>query len=94
MIEVASVVRLAPKARLRFDRLRQQHMLLYPERGLVLSPTAADVVALLDPGRPVAAIVNEMLAKYDTVDRAAIERDVLELLRHLADRGLVDEVTP
>jgi pyrroloquinoline quinone biosynthesis protein D len=94
MIDVASVVRLAPKARLRFDRLRKQHMLLYPERGLVLSPTAADVVALLDEGRPVAAIVDKMLAKYDTADRAAIERDVLELLRELADRGLVDEVTP
>jgi coenzyme PQQ biosynthesis protein PqqD len=94
MIDVASVVRLAPKARLRFDRLRQQHMLLYPERGLVLSATAADVVALLDEGRAVGAIVDKMVDKYGEDSRAAIARDVLDLLRDLADRGLVREVAP
>ena len=94
MIDVASVVRLAPKARLRFDRLRQQHMLLYPERGLVLSATAADVVALLDETRAVSAIVEQLVAKYGEENRAAIAQDILELLRDLADRGLVAEVTP
>jgi pyrroloquinoline quinone biosynthesis protein D len=94
MIDVASVVRLAPQARLRFDRLRQQHMLLYPERGLVLSPTAADIVALLDETRAVAAIVEQMVAKYGEGNRAAIAEDVLELLRDLAGRGLLAEVSP
>jgi pyrroloquinoline quinone biosynthesis protein D len=94
MIDVASVVRLAPKARLRFDRLRQQHMLLYPERGLVLSPTAADVVALLDAAREVGAIVEELVGKYGESKRADIAKDVLDLLRDLADRGLISEVTP
>jgi pyrroloquinoline quinone biosynthesis protein D len=94
MIDVASVVRLAPKARLRFDRLRQQHMLLYPERGLVLSPTAADIVELLRETRAVRAVIEQLVAKYGGADPAAIERDVLELLRDLADRGLVAEVTP
>jgi pyrroloquinoline quinone biosynthesis protein D len=92
MIDAASVVRLAPKARLRFDRLREQHMLLYPERGLVLSPTAADVVALLDQSRQVAAIVDELVSKYGEKRRPEILRDVLELLRDLAGRGLVAEV--
>ena len=94
MIDVASVVRLAPKARLRFDRIRQQHMLLYPEKGLVLSATAADVVALLDESRAVGAIVEQLVAKYGESRRDAIARDVLELLRDLADRGLVAEVAP
>jgi coenzyme PQQ biosynthesis protein PqqD len=94
MIDIASVVRLAPKARLRFDRLRQQHMLLYPERGLALSATAADVVVLLDETRAVQSIVEQMVAKYGEAQRAAIARDVLELLRDLAERGLVAEVTP
>jgi coenzyme PQQ biosynthesis protein PqqD len=93
MIDVASVVRLAPKARLRFDRHRQQHMLLYPERGLVLSATAADVVALLGEARTVGAIVDRVVEKYGEVSRAAITRDVLELLRDLADRGLLAEGT-
>jgi pyrroloquinoline quinone biosynthesis protein D len=94
MIDVASVVRLAPKARLRFDRIRQQHMLLYPEKGLVLSDTAADVVALLDQSRAVAVIVEHLVAKYGEAERASIVRDVLDLLRDLADRGLVAEVAP
>jgi len=94
MIDLASVVRLAPKARLRFDRVRQQHLLLYPERGLVLSATAADVVALLDEARAVGTIVAQMAAKYGEADSAAVERDVVELLRDLALRGLVAEVTP
>jgi coenzyme PQQ biosynthesis protein PqqD len=94
MIAVASVVRLASKARLRFDRLREQQILLYPERGLVLSATAADVVALLEEERAVGAIVEQLVAKYGETHRAAIVRDVLELLRDLADRGLVDEVRP
>jgi coenzyme PQQ biosynthesis protein PqqD len=94
MIDVASVVRLAPKARLRFDRLRQQHMLLYPERGLVLSASAADIVALLAETCAVSAIVEQMVAKYGERNRAAVARDVLELLRDLADRGLIAEVTP
>jgi coenzyme PQQ biosynthesis protein PqqD len=94
MIEPASVVRLAPHARLRFDRHRQEHMLLYPERGLVLSATAAAVVAELDGARDVAAIVEALAAKYDRGDRPAIATDVLDLLRSLAARGLVTEVAP
>ena len=94
MIDVASVVKLAPKARLRFDRHRQQHMLLYPERGLVLSATAADVVNLLGEARRVGAIVDELAEKYGQARREDIARDVLELLRDLVDRGLVAEVTP
>ena len=94
MIDVASVVRLAPKARLRFDRIREQHMLLYPEKGLVLSATAADVVGLLHESRAVSAIVEQLVAKYGEDKRAAIAKDVLDLLRDLAERGLIAEVEP
>jgi pyrroloquinoline quinone biosynthesis protein D len=93
MIDVASVVRLAPKARIRFDRIRDQHMLLYPERGLILSGTAADVVSLLDQARAVGSIVEDLVVKYGESNRAAIARDVLDLLRDLRERGLI-EVAP
>ena len=94
MIEVASVVRLAPKARLRFDRHAQQHMLLYPERGLVLSETAAGVVTLCTDAVQVSAIVEQMVQRYGEQHRGTIARDVLDLLRDLADRGLLAEVAP
>lgn len=92
MIELASVVRLAPHARLRFDRHRQEHMLLYPERGIVLSATAADVVKLLDGSKRVEAIVDSLATKYGDAARPSIARDVLDLLRDLGSRGLVVEV--
>jgi coenzyme PQQ biosynthesis protein PqqD len=93
MIEVASVVRLAPHVRLRVDTRRQEHMLLYPERGIVLSASAADVVGLLDGARSVDAIVEALAEKYGADARAAIARDVVELLHDLASRGLVVEVS-
>ena len=94
MIEIESVVRLASKARLRFDRHSQRHMLLYPEHGLVLSQTAADVVTLLAESRRVAAIVDQIVEKYGEENRDAISGDVLELLRDLEGRGLLREVLP
>lgn len=93
-MDVGSVVRLSPKARLRFDRHANQYVLLYPERGLLLSATAADVVTLCAEERPVSAIIERMVEKYGEPNRAAIARDVLELLQSLADRGLLREVTP
>jgi coenzyme PQQ biosynthesis protein PqqD len=71
--------RLARKARLREDRIAGQTLLLYPEHGLVLNPSAAAIVRLCD-GRSVRDIASELSAPLD---------DVLELLDALSDRGLV-----
>ncbi|MGH9886681.1 MAG: PqqD family peptide modification chaperone [bacterium] len=71
--------RLARKARLREDRIAGQTLLLYPEHGLVLNPSAAAIVRLCD-GRSVQDIASELSAPLD---------DVLELLDALSDRGLV-----
>jgi len=92
MITIESVVRLTPKARLRFDRHSQKHMLLYPEHGIVLSQTAADVLTLCVEARAIGAIVETLVEKYGDGKREAIAHDVIELLQGLADRGLVGEV--
>ncbi len=92
MIGMESVVRLAPKARLRFDRHAQKYMILYPERGLVLSPSAADIVTLCVEAKRVSAIVDSLVDKYGGAEREVIARDVVEVLQGLADRGLVAEV--
>jgi pyrroloquinoline quinone biosynthesis protein D len=94
MLGNESRVRLAARARLKFDRHSQKHMLLYPERGIVLNATAADVVALCaGEAATVGSIVDRVVAKYGEEQREAIARDVLDLLQGLADRGLV-EVSP
>ena len=91
---MASVVQLAPLARLRFDRHSGKHMLLSPERGIILSETAAAILGLCREARSASAIADELVATYGEGRRADIDRDVLELLRDLAGRGLVTEVLP
>ncbi len=88
MISPESRLRLAAKARLRFDRKSSRYMLLYPERGLVLNPTAADVLQLCTGERTVGAIVDELARKYGQ-EPPAVERQVMDFLRTMADRGLV-----
>jgi coenzyme PQQ biosynthesis protein PqqD len=88
MIGPASRVRLAPKARLQRDRVSGKLFLLYPERGLELSDSAARIVALCDGERTVAAVVDELTAASGE-PRERIESEVLSFLGALADRGLL-----
>jgi coenzyme PQQ biosynthesis protein PqqD len=81
--------RLAGKARLRYDRKSERFMLLYPERGLVLNPTAADILQLCTGEHTVDAIVDRLVEKYVSQPRDEVERQVTEFLRTMADRGLV-----
>ncbi len=83
--------RLAPKVRLRYDRKAERYMLLYPEKGLVLNPTAADVAQLCTGEHTVRAIAAQLASKYSQ-DEATVEREVVNLLNSLAERGLVQEM--
>ena len=93
MIDVSSRPRLAAKARLRFDRKSSRYMLLYPERGLVLNSTAADVLQRCTGERTVSSIVDELARKYGDQAPAAVEREVMDFLQTMADRGLVQAAT-
>ena len=88
MIGAESRVRLAPKARLQRDRVSGKPFLLYPERGLELSDSAARIVALCVGERTVAAIVDELTAATGE-PRERIESEVLTFLRALDDRALL-----
>lgn len=89
MITAESRPTLAAKARLRWDRQASRYMLLYPERGLVLNPTAADVVQLCTGEHTVSAIVQQLTLKYASEAPENVEREVLILLERLASRGLI-----
>jgi coenzyme PQQ biosynthesis protein PqqD len=80
---------LAAKARLRWDRQGSRYMLLYPERGLVLNETAADVVQLCTGEHTVSAIVQQLTQKYASAPAENVEREILTLLERLANRGLI-----
>jgi coenzyme PQQ biosynthesis protein PqqD len=90
LITSASRPRLASKARLRFDARSGKQILLYPERGLELTDSAARIVALCSEGRTVAAIVDALAAAAGE-SRERIEGEVLAFLRALDERGLLTE---
>jgi len=82
--------KLAPKAKLRYDRKADRTMLLYPEKGLVLNPTAADTIELCTGAYTVGEIATELSKKYKN-GTAHIEHDVISLVGSLAERGLMQE---
>ena len=82
--------RLTSKARLRWDKREGRYFLLYPERGLLLNATAADVVQLCTGEHTVEGIVGRLAEKYPGKAREEIEREVLAFLSQIAARGLLD----
>jgi len=82
--------RIASKARLRYDRRDNRYMLLYPEKGLVLNPTAAEIAKLCTGEHSVAGIVSQLASRYGK-GAAEIEGEVMKFLSALAERGLLQE---
>jgi pyrroloquinoline quinone biosynthesis protein D len=78
--------RLATGARLRYDDVREEHLLLIPEGVVRLNPTAAEVLELCDGERSVDDIVDVLSARYDGAD---LRDDVQELIGAMAQKGLV-----
>jgi coenzyme PQQ biosynthesis protein PqqD len=89
MIATSVRPRLAPKVRLRLDRKSERFMLLYPERGMVLNPTAAEIVKRCTGELTVTEIIAALVAQYGEQSREAIERETVRLLDTMAERGLV-----
>ncbi len=84
------VPKLARKARLRFDRHESRHLLVYPERGLLLNDTAAAIVGKCDGTRSIDVIVRELGSAHDEGTRERVERDVIRFVEELRLRGLLE----
>ena len=78
--------RLVTGARLRYDDVREEHLLLIPEGAVRLNPTAAQVLELCDGERSLDDIVDALSARDEGAD---VRDDVLELVDAMAQRGLV-----
>jgi len=78
--------RLVTGARLRYDEVREEHVLLVPEGVVRLNPTAAEVLGLCDGERSLEDIVGALSARYDGAD---VRDDVHELVDAMTQRGLV-----
>jgi pyrroloquinoline quinone biosynthesis protein D len=78
--------RLATGARLRYDEVREEHLMLIPEGAVRLNETAAAVLELCDGKRSVDDIVDALSARYRGSD---LRDDVRALIDAMAEKGLV-----
>jgi pyrroloquinoline quinone biosynthesis protein D len=89
-LSLESRPQLARKARLRYEEVRQTHLLLLPERVVKLNPTGAAVLRLCDGQRTVREIVRELESQFA---QAGLENDVVEFLRNVSTQGWVECAT-
>ena len=78
--------RLVTGARLRYDEVREEHVLLVPEGVVRLNRTAAEVLELCDGERSLDDIVGALSARYEGPD---LRSDVEALVDGMTQRGLV-----
>lgn len=88
IIDEESAPNFAPHVRFRFNKQRDQWVVLAPERLLVPDETSVEILKLLDGMATVAAIADELAQKYNA-PREVIGRDVTALLQGLADKGFI-----
>ena len=78
--------RLVTGARLRYDEVREEHLLLVPEGAVRLNPTAAEVLELCDGERSLDDIVGVLAERYHGAD---LRDDVRGLVDAMAQRGVL-----
>ena len=78
--------RLVTGARLGYDDVREEHILLIPEGVVRLNPTAAAVLELCDGDRSLDDIAGALSARYEGAD---LRDDVVELVDAMAQKGLL-----
>jgi pyrroloquinoline quinone biosynthesis protein D len=76
---------LTPKVRVKWDPVRQKHLLLFPEGLLILNQTAHEVIIMCDGKNKVITIVNSLGDKYKT----HVDEDIRELLSRLFEKRLL-----
>jgi pyrroloquinoline quinone biosynthesis protein D len=84
-ITTATIPSLWKLARIEFDRVRQQRVLLYPEGVVLLNDTGAAILELCDGKRSIAEIAAVLGDRYS----CDVTPDVLEYLSQLVERELV-----
>ncbi len=87
-ISEASVPHLPRGVRLKFDKPRDQWVILAPERMFVLDEISLAIIKCCDGKVTVATVTDDLAAQYEA-PREAILNDVITLLQDLADKGVV-----
>jgi pyrroloquinoline quinone biosynthesis protein D len=91
--------KLAPKGRLKYDKVRGNHLLLLPEKVVVLNETAASILTFCDGTDSVHTITEKLRSSLqlnssqaDTnglPDFQGMEEDITKFLNEMVDQGWV-----
>lgn len=84
--DLTAIPRLATKAMLRHDSVRDVELLLLPERVVVLNTSGAAILGLCDGSRTVQQVVARLEQEFEAADLA---NDVLTFLQDACGRGWV-----
>ncbi len=84
-MELSSIPRLAPGCRLH----PTEGVLLIPEGTLNLTGPTREILALLDGQKTVEQVVADLLQQYPDAPADVIQKDILDLLSRLQQRGVV-----
>lgn len=88
VIVEGSVPRLAAHVRLRFDKQREQWVLLAPERIFVLDEIALAIVERCQGSATLGDIVDDLARTFDA-PREQVSADVSALLQGFLDKGVM-----
>lgn len=98
-ILLRSSPKLAAKARLKFDKVRGKHLLLLPERVVILNESAASILTLCDGSQTVSSMSEKLMASLLKDAKAkgidvkpdlnTIKEDISEFLQEMVEQGWV-----
>jgi pyrroloquinoline quinone biosynthesis protein D len=80
--------KLAPKTKLRLDPKTGKHILLYPEKGLLLNPTGTAILQLCTGEHTLSGIVALLCTQFQSTPEQ-LQPEVLAFVKGLLDRGLL-----
>lgn len=84
--DLMAVPKLANKAMLKHDNVRDVELLLLPERVVLLNKSGAAILGLCDGSRTVRQVVDQLEHDFETADLA---NDVMTFLQDARGRGWV-----
>jgi pyrroloquinoline quinone biosynthesis protein D len=91
-IDFDAVVRLPTGVRLKRDEARDRHVLLAPERALVMDPIGIAILGEINGVKSVRQVVHALAQTY-AADSEVIGKDVSVFLAKLSDRRMLEIVT-
>jgi pyrroloquinoline quinone biosynthesis protein D len=84
--DLTATPRLATKAMLKHDNVRDVELLLLPERVVLLNKSGAAILGLCDGSRTVQQLVDQLELDFEATD---LGNDVLSFLEDASGRGWV-----